>query len=789
MMKDFILNWRASVKRNVLNENKILHEASDEEIEVIEDVLADLDPESLPMNGAFGGKLRKVIPIETIGGKVGGMVSDLESAGYTVNLKDGTVSYETRREHEGKVYKGKKVLKINKLLNGLLAHKKKANVVAMAMADLRTKRYTRGNTEEENEKYTEDYNKKNEEWEKLASIGKKAFKGLDRWMLQKNIEKHIKAWEEDAGYFKNDPEALSGFSIIVSRHPVDVLRMSDFDDITSCHTLASRSGENGSFVKCAYAEALDGGAIAYVVPTEDIKDFESEYGPIEDNTEEVLVDEVRVVGSIDPVSRIRIRVGRMMGGEDNDTIGTIGVPDRRIYGQKISNFYETLKDWLAKSQQDEIKLLPKITPEDVGDFKQSFSGVKIEDEDIGKINAKKIARLGGSYEDNPFELNLAALLTPGAGLRGQDDLLKNDLIVGRSRHGFDEDDISLPRGNTDRLEAELEEETDDWNRRLAHMTIHAEVTDWGDGPAIDTHANLSIDLELSEDDFSDSGWNELRNNGYDYGKYIFDELEGMGYDWAGDETISQPHIVLNRILNNFELRGIIVPSDDMGGYIYDIDSFNDWGSALENRIDDMVDDLILPVTMNVLRREGALITNKVDEFYRMTQDDPDYHESDWTFDYRPDEETVDVDLDDIPIKVDEIEGLEEKYYDQEVIKEIMMSRDFRTLWRKLLFDKVPGFIPGESMYPDLTRGWVGHGGSNYGITFTMDSDDPDEQFDSIKGAIVSIDKELASEIAMIAYAQFAKHDKKYKKQQDLPFEGKKALNERIHRNWSSFLGK
>ena len=74
MMKNFILNWRASVKKDVLNENKIIHEASDEEIEVLHNVLSNLDPAVLPMNGAFGGKLRKVIPLETVGGKVGEMV-------------------------------------------------------------------------------------------------------------------------------------------------------------------------------------------------------------------------------------------------------------------------------------------------------------------------------------------------------------------------------------------------------------------------------------------------------------------------------------------------------------------------------------------------------------------------------------------------------------------------------------------------------------------------------------------------------------------------------------------
>ena len=88
MMKNLILNWRMSVKRNVLNESKIIHEASDEEIEVIQGVLDDINPAGLPMNKAFDGKLRKVVPIGTVGGVVGEMVNTLEGAGYEVDLKE-----------------------------------------------------------------------------------------------------------------------------------------------------------------------------------------------------------------------------------------------------------------------------------------------------------------------------------------------------------------------------------------------------------------------------------------------------------------------------------------------------------------------------------------------------------------------------------------------------------------------------------------------------------------------------------------------------------------------------
>ena len=45
--------------------------------------------------------------------------------------------------------------------------------------------------------------------------------------------------------------------------------MSDFEDITSCHSPPSRGGGD-SYYKCAVAEAHGHGAVAYVAKTENI---------------------------------------------------------------------------------------------------------------------------------------------------------------------------------------------------------------------------------------------------------------------------------------------------------------------------------------------------------------------------------------------------------------------------------------------------------------------------------------------------------------------------------------
>ena len=53
---------------------------------------------------------------------------------------------------------------------------------------------------------------------------------------------YFQYWKENAGYIKKEINNIDNdkFSIIITRHPIDVLRMSDFDEITSCHSPASR---------------------------------------------------------------------------------------------------------------------------------------------------------------------------------------------------------------------------------------------------------------------------------------------------------------------------------------------------------------------------------------------------------------------------------------------------------------------------------------------------------------------------------------------------------------------
>ena len=828
MMKNFILNWRASVKKDVLNENKIIHEASDEEIEVLHNVLSNLDPAELPMNGAFGGKLRKVIPLETVGGKVGEMVNKFQAAGYTVDLKDGTVSYETRREHEGKVYKGKKTLKINKVLNGLLKHKEKERDTDEKLSAERAKYHTERHKEAaDSEKLNDDFNKAYADYDaeknKLKEIGKKAFRGMDRSVRLQDVDYYIKAWEENAGFFKNDPEAFAGFSIIISRHPTDVLRMSDFDAIESCHTLSSRSGERGAFVKCAYAEAIDGGAIAYVVPTQEIKDWEEENDQsIEDTDDEVLSDSARDIGDIEPVSRVRIRIGRF---DDNDYRYYIGVPDARIYGADTSNFYETLKTWLVDNQEGTIQHLPKV---DMNDVDSNLYTVN----DIGKIDAGKMTLIGGTYQDNPLQQILARMLDPEAKRSGN----YADSVVGAPHKDSSENEIDIPDGRTEEVENEISELVEFYNNRYDYCTIYADVEPGDERPVIDAYAELWMNLDVGKPKLDDEGGQDgkittdgiytLNEDRASYGGEIMSDFYNIGgLMWAdpdGEEVrraIAYYVEATGEVRLHVELR----PGNSLGSdYIYGVEEFEQFADAIESDIDEKVDPWLKNLMKRTLMREGILESSKFQEFMKQAEEEEfeDFEDTDWSFDVIMDEDRVDIDIS-VEFKIDDIKGLEDIFYTGQAIKDIGMSRDFGTMFKKKLFDQVPGFVYEESMYPDLTRRYVGRRGNNgaghasLGLSFTITSEHPEGVIAPALSMIQHIKKKDVEEVAKEAYKAliqqgtnvFVTGYKDSVRQQELPFkseknsmndpefflekeagsESEKSLNERIHRNWSGFL--
>lgn len=178
-------------------------------------------------------------------------------------------------------------------------------------------------------------------------------------------QKHNKFYttKENEFYFNKK------YTIIISRVPMDILRMSDHDGWSSCH------GTHGSYFKCAVSEAVDGGAIAYVVNNDDVQGLDL-------TKAEIFADWQRKVSGIKPLSRLRIR--RFVGTDKYQGI-ELGIPEQRVYGQSFEGFYEAIASFV---QQKQVGMTSKL-------------------KDVVSKSRDPVVRLdyffltGGSYQDHP----------------------------------------------------------------------------------------------------------------------------------------------------------------------------------------------------------------------------------------------------------------------------------------------------------------------------------------------------------------------------------------------------
>ena len=264
-----------------------------------------------------------------------------------------------------------------------------------------------------------------------------------------------------ARYKDNLEDALndeSEYGIIISRAPIDVVRMSDHKNISSCHS------RGGSHFYCAVQEAITGGAVAYVVYQETIDNLESDDEL--QNPEFFLDNDRDIEGFRPPIARLRIRRLESESGKE------LGVPDDRVYGDSsIPGFHKTLVDFLKRQQSGQIK-----------DY--------IDDPE------KWVSR-GGSY----FDTRLPKLA---------EDFIEN----GEENISHDYDDRSNETNwAVQGWEEELSSTRDMYNRRLDYCKVDYYI-DNDEQPCILPSSSCSIDMtqfNLPEDlDFSIDDSYELK---------------------------------------------------------------------------------------------------------------------------------------------------------------------------------------------------------------------------------------------------------------------------------------
>jgi 8-oxo-dGTP pyrophosphatase MutT (NUDIX family) len=187
-------------------------------------------------------------------------------------------------------------------------------------------------------------------------------------------EETQKWWNTVQAKFLGNPEVLDNkYSIVISQNPVDVARMSDHRDITSCHSPGS------DYFECALADARRAGAIAYLIDSDDVPYIESHI-----NDAEVFADRDRGVEGVTPLARVRLRRFDYVD-PDNGFIDALLVPESRIYGRSVPGFLNSVIDW-AREEQDNHPFFEK------------------------KLDPRHIYHRGGSYSDSAFSAMFNNLL-------------------------------------------------------------------------------------------------------------------------------------------------------------------------------------------------------------------------------------------------------------------------------------------------------------------------------------------------------------------------------------------
>jgi len=359
-MKHLLESWRSYERKVLTEEKEPLDEISYNYAEEVENWLADNgDQVALPFNDLFDDKLRKVIPLGKAiapNSEIASLINWFKRNGYELDFKTGLASKEVE-DRQGN--KRLKQMKPGKLLAQAQKYLTKYDKLYGEMNDIVV-----------GLGYKVDY-REHEPWQKKRAErmdhlerAERVFPAISRDVTQ-TVQNHIQFWNKKSQFYRENPEkAFIEYSIILSRAPIDVLRMSDHKNIRSCHS------EGSDYFKCARAEAQGHGPIAYAVETRDLEDIDLD-------DDEVFEDRERGIGGIEPVSRVRLR--RFTSRE---TTLDLAVPEQRTYGTSIPGFVKKVTDWARESQKPVWE-----------DFIDENSG-KIDPEFHGMF-----FRTGGSYTD------------------------------------------------------------------------------------------------------------------------------------------------------------------------------------------------------------------------------------------------------------------------------------------------------------------------------------------------------------------------------------------------------
>jgi len=409
------------------------------------------------------------------------------------------------------------------------------------------------------------------------------------------------------------------YSIVISRNPIDVLRMGELgvrDNLESCHA------QGGSYFKCAIQEAKSGGGIAYVVRTEDIEALSEE----ELQYDEIFEDKKREVDGVHAISRLRIRRYDTHNDED-DIEASLAVPTHRIYGKNIPGFFQAVANFL----------------------KMSSRILNNTDYIVNKYKEGKIVRYGGTYTD-VYNDTVFNDMFPGD-FKFYDSLIDRERVVeGEPEYDGDDDAENL----ADIMDTELQEIDDRFN--LEYSNHGFEVHDDNDGPYYTAWASI----RFGRFEFSDNVDDDITFNPQDLMRFNPDGdqewQKRTPYEFKGkvsEALIAKKFIVdLDRFLPSgididdvrdidIDTQGFIrfnLNTDDLGFDTSDYRDILDTLEAMDNNYEEIFRAINKALAIN-----GYLTGVDVDR-YTALENPEEFDETLENFTYDPDDDTLSLNV-------------------------------------------------------------------------------------------------------------------------------------------------
>jgi hypothetical protein len=289
-------------------------------------------------------------------------------------------------------------------------------------------------------------------------------------------------------------------SIVISRHPVDVLRMSDHVNLSSCHA------PEDIYFNCAIEEAQAGGPVAYVVNSSDLEDLDV------NNLDEIFLDNDRGKEGIQPLSRLRLN--RYVNKHEKDSLA---LPVPSTYGREVAGFFDSVVSWSREKQ-----------PEFFNDAKN----VEMDD----------WTRVGGSYKDvQDYRLF--------------DEFFDRDDFSGETDYDGSDEVADL----AEQMQIEIDTATDRYD--LKYFQVTAEVEESDNIPYLSMHTQLLFEFTGYEGE-DGSNYELTGNEDIDIENEIMDIVEVGSHD-ISEVYYYMDNGNLRVVLSlNYESYGNENPADD-----------------------------------------------------------------------------------------------------------------------------------------------------------------------------------------------------------------------------------